>query len=584
MLQKLKIVLASFLLFCSLWPSLPAANAQSSNVVFSELQTGGLAPGTAAQEFIEIYNNSALEVNITGWKIVYSTSTDGSPKDVANFTGVIKPNSYILLVSPTYPVPNGVVPDFAFEYTSGLASTGGHLKLLDSSTTVIDKLGWGTASQPETTATSAPVGGSSLNRKNDQNALIDTDNNAQDFLVSTTVSPQGGGLGPVTLPIPPDECPNIDGSQSAIPEGLVKNEVGDCVSLPTPDPDPEPDPAPDPDPTPIPDPSPEPTITYANVYISELLPNPASPKTDSEDEFVELYNPNNDQVNLKNYVIQTGGDNQYHYTLPEITLGAHEYKSFYSGDTGLILGNTTSKARILAPNDEVVGESPAYEDVGEDEAWALIDSTWQVTNRPSPDAENLASVTTPNDSGGKGADDSTFTPCPPGKYRNPDTNRCRNIEVATSLTPCNAGQFRSAETNRCRKISTAGTSLAPCASGQYRNAQTNRCRKVSSAGAGVAACKVGQYRNLTTKRCRKIASANTVAPCKEGYERNKETNRCRKVLAALANNPLTDVASAASKPVSYPVIGVVGILALGYGIFEYRQELRKHLTKLKIKK
>ena len=38
-------------------------------------------------------------------------------------------------------------------------------------------------------------------------------------------------------PEPEDVCPNIDGIQETIPEGLVKNDAGDCV-------EPEPEPAP----------------------------------------------------------------------------------------------------------------------------------------------------------------------------------------------------------------------------------------------------------------------------------------------------------------------------------------------------
>lgn len=45
----------------------------------------------------------------------------------------------------------------------------------------------------------------------------------------------GDTLGPCAPPPPPDVCPNIEGLQSSVPDGLVKNENGDCVP-PTPDP------------------------------------------------------------------------------------------------------------------------------------------------------------------------------------------------------------------------------------------------------------------------------------------------------------------------------------------------------------
>jgi hypothetical protein len=40
------------------------------------------------------------------------------------------------------------------------------------------------------------------------------------------------------------------------------------------------------------------------LLITELLAN--APSTDSWKEFIEIYNPNNNAVNLKGYVLQVG--------------------------------------------------------------------------------------------------------------------------------------------------------------------------------------------------------------------------------------------------------------------------------------
>jgi hypothetical protein len=53
-------------------------------------------------------------------------------------------------------------------------------------------------------------------------------------------------------------------------------------------------------------------------------------------------------------------------------------------------------------------------------------------------------------------------PCPPGKERNPATNRCRKIQTVSTpkkpkkpqLKPCPVGKERNPATNRCRKIQT----------------------------------------------------------------------------------------------------------------------------------
>jgi hypothetical protein len=72
--------------------------------------------------------------------------------------------------------------------------------------------------------------------------------------------------------------------------------------------------------------------------------------------------------------------------------------------------------------------------------------------------------------------------CEPGKYRNPETGRCRSVETADVLTPCKEGQYRSPETNRCRSVASAASTPAPCQPNQERNPETNRCRKKAASG------------------------------------------------------------------------------------------------------
>src|SRR4051812_31864888 len=43
----------------------PRAYAASANVLMTQIQAGGI--GAATQEFIVLYNNSAAEVDVTGW-------------------------------------------------------------------------------------------------------------------------------------------------------------------------------------------------------------------------------------------------------------------------------------------------------------------------------------------------------------------------------------------------------------------------------------------------------------------------------------------------------------------------------------
>ena len=212
-----------------------------------------------------------------------------------------------------------------------------------------------------------------------------------------------------------------------------------------------------------------------------------------------------------------------------------------------------------------------------------------------------------------------YKKCNTGWERNPETNRCRKIrtrenspvEENHSVSPttskegyeyvesigkcykaCAEGQERNPETNRCRKIqvddtsggssasappssnpsnsgsSTSGSSSSPSSSRPWGSSisSTSTCQEgyeyVESAGKCYKACTEGQERNPETNRCRKIQSddsssstsgstksnssnISSSATCKEGYEyvasagkcykactdgqiRNPETNRCKK--------------------------------------------------------
>lgn len=488
------------------------AYAASTDIVISEIQTGGSGTGTSSQEFVELKNLGTLALSVQDWKVLYSSSTDVTQHELIKLDGQIPAGGFALLVSPNYPVPEGVLADRQIS-GAGLAATGGHIKLIDHENIERDRVGWGAAQFAETQSAPAPPGGSSIARQE-----IDADDNFADFIVGEP-TPKGGDLQPL------DE--------------------------------------------------PEPT-TYLPILITELLPDPASPKLDSQDEFIELYNPNAEPVNLKDYVLQTGGNFQYSYKLPAIEILAGQYIVLYSAETKLTLSNTTSSARLLDPNGEVLHAVDSYNNVGESKTWAFVDQTWQITNQPTPGAANKKSLVGTNN-----PSESGLEPCPEGKFRNPATNRCKNIETKTGLKPCNPDQFRNPETNRCKKIETAH-GLTPCKPGQFRNPATNRCKSSSTTTSSLKPCAPNQFRNPETNRCKKNDSESSLVPCKEGQERNPETNRCRKVAGASTTNPLANPAATATNKtnVSYPAIIAVAGLAVAYGLYEYRQEIKAKVLKI----
>lgn len=218
-------------------------------------------------------------------------------------------------------------------------------------------------------------------------------------------------------------------------------------------------------------------------------------------------------------------------------------------------------------------------------SWAYDpdDDTWKWAT-PAPEAL-LASFGDSEDLKTIVEDAAKYVPCEEGKYRSPETNRCRTIVTETAdLKPCDDGQYRSAETNRCR-ATLANDAPAPCKDGQYRSEETNRCRTIAVATAtDLKPCADDQVRNPETNRCRKISTAaTTLQPCATGQERNPETNRCRKIqqsapaVAGYAVEPIKQADGSTSK---WWALGGVLALVAGYGIWEWRHELRKTLARV----
>lgn len=136
----------------------------------------------------------------------------------------------------------------------------------------------------------------------------------------------------------------------------------------------------------------EPIHTGAPLSITELLPNPASPQTDEDDEFVELYNPGGEAIALDGYKIQTGSKYSYSYTLDHQSIPAGGYLVITSGSSGLSLANSAGQARVLDPAGNVLSETDPYEDAPEGETWAFTNDKWQWTSTPTPNAPNIVTT------------------------------------------------------------------------------------------------------------------------------------------------------------------------------------------------
>lgn len=314
----------------------------------------------------------------------------------------------------------------------------------------------------------------------------------------------------------------------------------------------------------------------SGVSISEIVANPAGSDGDGG-EYVELYNDGASKVSLAKCELSTNKPDTYEFIASDV-LAAKSYKAFVFNN-GLL--NSGGTVLFGTAGFEDIVEYPSLKD---NQAYALVAGAWQLTMKQTPGAPNALSTEheAEENSGGFGS----LAPCPAGKFRNPETNRCKTILTASSiLKPCDVGKTRNPQTNRCRSIFAFSSSLTPCKVGQYRNAETNRCRSSSLSASSLKPCKPGRTRNPETNRCRSTTSASSsLKPCLPGQERNPDTNRCRKTSAlgaSVINNP--DDASGGGATGQNIALVAIAVTFLGFFLlYEYRTTLYDQLARIRM--
>lgn len=418
--------------------------AASANIVIVQVQAGGV--GAAFEEMVVLYNNSAEDVNISDWCVTNKSNIafacfepDATKKVVLpghSFATIASDNLAAMLnfyeFSILYSVTN--------QSSGSIVGGSDTISLVNNHSEVIDSHTW----------TTSLVGGMLFTRQESLGpplTYFDSDQSSDWLIESPSFIPDSQVL---QQDADPDVCPNIDGYQPEVPVGLEIESGGNCRER------------------------------LFSLVLSEILPNVSG--SDVGKEFIELYNPNDQSIDLGRYGLHIGQSLEATFLFPAgSSIAPYSYLSFTNAELGFTLLNTSSRV-LLWGDGETLHEPPSYEDPDEDTSWAVIEGVWQYTNNPTPNAENIASSERGESAGEAKQDAGTLKPCNDNQYRSPETNRCRNLEVAATKTqiPCKDGQYRSEETNRCRNIAIVSESPAPCKEGQERNPETNRCRNIKA--------------------------------------------------------------------------------------------------------
>ncbi|HET8709052.1 MAG TPA: lamin tail domain-containing protein [Candidatus Saccharimonadales bacterium] len=144
-------------------------------------------------------------------------------------------------------------------------------------------------------------------------------------------------------------------------------------------------------------------IGLKGLQISEFLPNPASPKTDAEGEFIELYNPNGKVFDLSGFKLQyvsSTSATTHTFTFPDGTkIAARQFKAFFAPQTHISLSNSGGQLWFVDPLGNTVAKSDPYGKAKDGLSWIFAGGKWQWTALPTPNATNrlaaLAGTATP---------------------------------------------------------------------------------------------------------------------------------------------------------------------------------------------
>jgi predicted extracellular nuclease len=231
-LRSCALVIAPILAASGVFVTASTAQAASASVVISEVYGGGGNSGAPwKSDFVELYNGSDAAVDVTGWVVQYSSAT-GNAGGRATLTGSVAPRrTYLVQMATTAASTAPSLPTPDATGTASMSATDGRIDLT-SGTTIIDRVGYGSATTSE--------GYTALSLNNTTSAVrnapcADTDDNATDFRATDPTPENSAVAAPACTVIPasddPESIAQIQGTSHTSPySGKVVNGVRGVVT------------------------------------------------------------------------------------------------------------------------------------------------------------------------------------------------------------------------------------------------------------------------------------------------------------------------------------------------------------------
>ncbi len=315
-------------------PGAPKATFVEGSVVINEFVSDPLEGET---EFVELYNTTGNIISLDDWIL-----QDGSLAKTV-LTGSISSHNFFVIEKPK----------------GSLNNSGDLITLLDPSGKEIDRAVYGLWNGEDATA-AAPVKGQSGVRSPDGH---DTGIYETDFSLTDTITK--GKTNIITQTQKPSSSKTTTTSTPLVTK--TKSTSSTLVTS---------------------------TPAYESIDIDleslprivEALPNPTG--SDTEKEYIELYNPHDREISLAGIFLDDGekGSKPFEF-VADATLYPHEYRAWYSKETKISLNNTTDKIRILDSEENVL-EEVEYSSAKEDKAYTFANTLWFWSETLTPHLEN----------------------------------------------------------------------------------------------------------------------------------------------------------------------------------------------------
>lgn len=167
-----------------------------SGVLITEIQVAG---ETARDEFIELYNSTENEIDLSGWKLRRKTSSGEDESALVSdafFSGTLPAKHHFLIIPQAEegeenPYTGSTQEDLTYSSASYSITNNNTVLLYDQNDFLIDKVGYGEATDFEGLgAAPAPAPHESISRIVAEGNYQDSDDNANDFELTKTANPQ----------------------------------------------------------------------------------------------------------------------------------------------------------------------------------------------------------------------------------------------------------------------------------------------------------------------------------------------------------------------------------------------------------